>query len=174
MTDLPTSVCLSCLFISVCLFVSVCLSGVCRLSLCLSVCLSVSVCLFVSAGLRAGSTFPFWLKSLPVQSSPVLPVVHSPVQSKLRSSIIPFREAARPAVVWGQRYVLNLPFGGGAEPATISWLPKPGPGSRRLQKFEWSRASRAAPDTFPEDVIWFWKMPTTLLEDTYGSDTDPP
>ena len=80
-------------------------------------------------------------------------------------------EAARPAVVWGQRYVLNLPFGGGAEPATISWLPKPGPGSRRLQKFEWSRA---APDTFPEDVIWFWKMPTTLLEDTYGSDTDTP
>ena len=89
-TDLLTSVCLSCLFISVCLFVSVCLSGVCRLSLCLSVCLSVSVCLFVSAGLRAGSTLPFWLKSLPVQSSPVLPVVHSPVQSKLRSSIIPF------------------------------------------------------------------------------------
>ena len=80
-------------------------------------------------------------------------------------------EAARPAVVWGQGYVLNLPFGGGAEPATISWLPKPGPGSRRLQKFEWSRA---APDTFPEEVIWFWKMPTTLLEDTYNSDTDPP
>jgi hypothetical protein len=80
-------------------------------------------------------------------------------------------EAARPAVVWGQGYVLNLPFGGGAEPATISWLPKPGPVSQRLRKFEWSRA---APDTFPEDVLWFWKNPTTRLEDTYGSDTDPP